>query len=295
MTSTTETTPRRSKLRHTVKLLRISNWVKNGLLFVPLIFSFSLTNTELLEKTIIGFFAFSFIASGIYILNDLFDRTSDAQHPTKKDRPLASGVLTPHQAVVLFIVCEVSGFLIAASLNIWLLGLCVIYVLLNIIYNLFTKHVFLADLATIIMFYILRIFMGGVIIHKYISVWLILMTFLVALMAILAKRKVELDEQGHEHRPVLAKYNSGWLGKALIINAGVTTVVYFIYSFTRFNGVFALSGIFVAGFLWRYLYLVLYKKFGERPEQFIKDIPSLSLFIGYALFVILYLYAHTHF
>lgn len=278
------------KISHYLKLIRVSSWVKNGLIFVPLLFSGKLLNPELFSLVFVGFVAFSLIASGVYVMNDLFDRHRDAGHPTKKHRPLANGTVTSTEAWWLIIILELVGFSIAALLGLLPFVLCLIYFGVNLLYNFHSKHVFLADIISIVLCYLLRIGIGGVIIQVPLSHWLIIVTILVALMVILAKRLSELRAQGSNHRKVLAAYNINHLTRALITTGALTTIVYSLYTTERFQGVFLLSAVFVTGFIWRYIFLVIKRNFGEHPERFITDIPLTILFFQYMISILIYLY-----
>lgn len=278
------------KIFHYLKLIRVSSWIKNGLIFIPLLFSGNLLNPELFTQVFVGFIAFSLIASGVYVMNDLFDRHRDAGHPTKKYRPLASGLISSTKAWWLLIILELIGFSIAALLGLLPFILCLIYFAINLLYNFHTKHVFLADIISIVLCYLLRIGIGGVIIQVPLSHWLIIVTILVALMVILAKRLSELRTQGSNHRKVLAAYSINHLTRALITTGALTTIVYSLYTTERFQGVFLLSAVFVAGFIWRYIFLVIKRNFGEHPERFVTDRLLTVLFLLYTITIFIYLY-----
>ncbi len=277
-------------ISHYLKLIRVSSWVKNGLIVVPLLFSGKLLNPELFAQVLVGFVAFSLIASGVYVMNDLFDRHRDKAHPTKKHRPLASGTVSSVEAWWLLIILELIGFSIALSLGLLPFVLCLMYLGINLLYNFHTKHVFLADIISIVLCYLLRIGLGGVIIQVPLSHWLIIVTILVALMVILAKRLSELQAQGSSHRKVLAAYNIHHLRRALITTGVLTTIVYSLYTTERFQGVFLLTAVFVAGFIWRYIFLVTKRNFGEHPERFVSDTSLTVLFFLYMITILIYLY-----
>ena len=127
-------------LKTLIKLARVKHWLKNFLIFLPLIFSGSLTNLKLFALTLIAFFLFSFVSSVVYILNDINDIENDRKHPQKKNRPLASGAISIKYAYIFLIILLLISMIIGIAISIKLNNLYVIlivlaYFILNILYS----------------------------------------------------------------------------------------------------------------------------------------------------------------
>ena len=180
-------------LKAICNLLRPFQWVKNGFVFLPMFFAGQLSNLSCWSEAIIGFVSFSLAASSIYCLNDIMDVKEDRLHPVKKNRPIASGIISIRNA---WIVCFV--------LAIMSVGLCIvlihpvdvkaaiiitIYLLLNVAYCLKLKKIAIVDVVIVSFGFVLRIILGGVVTSIWISPWIVLLTFLLALFLAIAKRR----------------------------------------------------------------------------------------------------------
>ena len=146
------------KLTSIIKLMRLSQYIKNFFIFLPLFFAMKITDTELLFNAFIAFVAFSLTASAIYTLNDYHDIEEDRQHPKKKDRPLASGAISKSQAIIIMSVLFVSGFTLMALLSFKAVGILTAYVVMNIAYSLSLKHISIVDVNIIAIGFVLRLF-----------------------------------------------------------------------------------------------------------------------------------------
>ncbi|MCX7835860.1 MAG: UbiA prenyltransferase family protein [bacterium] len=176
-----------------IVLLRPHQWFKNLLVFAALLFSQHYVYPSDWLATLLTFIAFCLASSSIYIFNDWVDRTSDQQHPTKKHRPLASGVIPVIQAVFLAILLMLIslglGFFVNLKVVLVLLG----YIGLMIFYTLFFKHVLLLDLIVLSVGIILRAMIGAIAISVTISHWLLVCMFFLAMMLVCAKRRSEIQ------------------------------------------------------------------------------------------------------
>ena len=190
------------------QLLRVEDWIKNLLIFVPLIFTNNLFITEELLITIISFFIFSMASSSVYLFNDIIDFQVDKLSDLKKKtKLLAREEISLNGAkkilsLILFLTF-LSLFLIVPTILLPVL----LYLFLNILYSLYLKKIIFLELFIISIFYVLRAFVGGVAINKEISVFLILMIFFTSLFVITIKRKNEFLNKLLEIRKVLKKYN----------------------------------------------------------------------------------------
>ena len=247
-----------------IRLLRPRQWVKNSFVLAPLLFSGRLGDAAAVLNSFVAFALFCLLASGIYAWNDVADRAEDRAHPTKRNRPVASGAISPRTAVVtgllLVVTALTGGWMLTPAFAAILGG----YLLLNVLYTLHLKSVVILDVFAIAAFFILRLLAGCVAIAVVPSVWLLLCGGLLALYLGFAKRRHELELLGgesHRHRAVLQHYDAALLDQMSGILLAVTLVSYIMYTLTSqtaaavgsealsYSAVFVLYGVF------RYLWL----------------------------------------
>jgi len=234
-------------LKELIRLLRLHQYTKNIFIFAPLFFSFHLSYIDT-YNSIITFFLFSLIASSIYIFNDLMDVEEDKKHPTKRFRPLASGTISLNNAKIIITFLVVFTLIITYFFNLELFYVLLFYFLLNIAYSLKLKHITIVDIFIIATGFVLRLFAGSVVIDVPLSMWIIIMTFLLALFLAIAKRRddVLLSAQGKETRKNIDGYNLEFVNASMILMSGVIVVSYILYTVS--NGVIQKLGT-------EYLYL----------------------------------------
>ena len=148
-------------LKDYVKAIRVYQWIKNLLIFVPLITSHSFYSFNMLLQATGAFFAFSFAASSGYIINDLFDLNSDRSHPRKRFRPFASGKLSILSGVILAFILLAGGLFIASQLNFLFLIVLFIYFIISFSYSLYFKKIVLYDVFILALLYSTRIVAGA--------------------------------------------------------------------------------------------------------------------------------------
>ncbi len=191
---------RHSRLPSWLLALRPRHWVKNVLVIVPLAAAHQLGDFTLLARVAMAFAAFSMCASGLYVLNDLFDLEADRSHPSKRRRPLASGEMTRTTAFALIAVMWLGAALVAAQLGMAFSGVLAAYVLLMIAYSVRLKHVVLLDALLLAAGYSARIAAGAVAVAILPSTWLIAFSLFLFYSLALIKRYAELthnrDRQG---------------------------------------------------------------------------------------------------
>ena len=220
-------------MKNIFKLLRPHQYIKNIFIFLPLFFSGQITNIALLEVLLIGFISFSISASAIYILNDYHDIEEDRQHPRKKYRPLASGAISKKTALLLMGVLLVIGLSLMAIISLKSLAILMIYILLNIAYSFHLKHVSLLDVNIIAIGFVLRLFVGSTLTNIKLSMWIVMMTFLLALFMALAKRRDDVLiflATGKKMRKVIDGYNLQLIDSAMMIMASIVIVAYILYT-----------------------------------------------------------------
>lgn len=256
--------------------MRPHQWVKNTLVFASLLFTGQFTNPNLLIEASLGFFALSFVASSIYLLNDIRDRENDRHHPTKRYRPIASGRLSVSFAGASALCLFVGGVGLAFWLSVpFGLILCV-YAVQSTLYTIVLKQIPILDVAVIALGFLLRAVSGAMLISVSISPWLIICTFFLALFLGFAKRRhelVALGEEAVQHRGALGDYSTTMLEHLLticLVLAIQSYAVYVILSETAkaHPGLWYTLPVVTYGLL-RYFYIVHRYDVGGSPERLI--------------------------
>jgi len=221
-------------MKHYIKLLRPHQYVKNTFILSPLFFSFKFRETDLLLQVLAVTICFCFVASAIYILNDYLDIEEDRKHPRKKNRPLASGAVPVSHAFIMFGALLVVGLGGMAYLSINALIFTGVYVGNNLLYSYRLKHIPLLDVVLISVGFVLRLFIGEAAGEGELplSMWIVLVTFLLAMFLALAKRRddVLLQAQGKKVRKSIYGYNLEFINGGMMIMASVTIVAYISYT-----------------------------------------------------------------
>lgn len=282
----TPTTPRRGPLKAVLVSLRPKQWAKNLLVFAAPIAAGSISSPKILVPSIIAFIAFSLVASGIYLLNDINDIDTDKLHPSKSTRPIASGELSIAFATPLGIFLGLCGLIVAYFLSGVDLGIVItIYILINVAYSRFLKHEPIVDILAVSMGFLLRAIAGGVAANVFLSNWFLIVASFGSLFIVICKRYAEVQLLGSEassHRPSLAKYPEGFLSYARSVSSGVAMTAYCLWAFEK--GAAAPKGavwiessilFFVAAIL-RYSLLVE-QGHGGAPEEMLYNDRSLQI------------------
>jgi len=221
------------RLLNIVRLVRVSHYVKNVFIFLPLFFALKILEIEILLDTFIAFIAFSLSASSIYILNDYLDLKYDLKHPVKRRRPLASGAISKRCAAFIATLFLLSGFSLMLYISLEATKILLLYIFLNILYSVYLKHQALTDITVVAIGFVLRLFIGSSVADVDLSMWIVIMTFLLALFLALAKRRddVVLYEQTKEKvRKTIGGYNLQFLDMAMTSVASVIIVSYIMYT-----------------------------------------------------------------
>ena len=270
------------KITAVIKLMRSHQYVKNIFIFMPLFFALKIAEPELLFNAFLGFIAFSLSASAIYALNDYHDIEEDKQHPKKKFRPLASGDITKPQAIVIMTVLFISGFSLMAYLSLHATLILAAYVGMNVAYSFYLKHVSIVDVVTIAIGFVLRLFVGSAVTGITLSMWIVIMTFLLALFMALAKRRDDVliyESTGKKMRKVIDGYNLQFLDTAMAIMASIVIVAYLMYTTSsevveRVGSHYLyLTALFVIMGIMRYLKITFVHKDSGSPTKIVlKDL-----------------------
>ena len=258
------------------KLLRPYQWVKNGFVFVGLLFSDVSNDWNLRVSVLLAAVAFCLLSSCVYILNDMLDRNADQKHPVKRRRPLASGSVSMAQGFALACACGAAGLALGAAVSMAVVAILASYLVLNLAYSAGLKHIVILDVFIIAAGFMLRIFAGtwGVSIAP--SQWLLLCGLLLTIFLGFAKRRAELmtsdgeGASGVSQRPVLYDYSPVLLDTMMAISSAGVIVTYSLYTVSPdtialhhtdkliYTLPFVLYGIF------RYIFL-LHRRGGEDP------------------------------
>lgn len=176
-----------------LRALRVHQWLKNLLVFVPLLASHRMFDPDSLLKSAAGFLAFGLCASGVYLLNDLLDLPSDRQHPRKRLRPFAAGLLPLLQGALMAPLLAVAGLCLAWWAEPKFAGVLAVYYLLTLAYSLRLKRVVMLDVILLAALYTVRIIGGTVVIGAALSFWLLAFSMFIFLSLALLKRYTELS------------------------------------------------------------------------------------------------------
>ena len=270
-----------------IRLLRPLQWFKNAFVLAPLFFSNNLLNQELLWPTLLSFVAFCLVSSSIYCFNDIYDVEADRQHPRKCKRPIASGAVSIRTGYIVMMVCLVASllltlvtshlYLVTYHLSLIIAG----YWLINVAYCMKLKQYAILDVFLISMGFVLRVLVGGLAADIFVSEWLVLMTFLLALFLAFAKRKDDyriFEQTGVMPRKSITGYNAQFIDLSVTIVATITIVCYIMYTMSdsvieRMGSRYLyLTSIWVIAGLLRHLQnMLVYQRSGSPTKALVKD------------------------
>jgi 4-hydroxybenzoate polyprenyltransferase len=272
--------------RHLLRSLRPEQWSKNLLVFAALIFAGKLLDPAAVLLAVAAFAIFCALSGVVYLINDVADRDSDRQHPLKKHRPIAAGLLPVSVALTAAAVLGAAAIGAAFLLSVRFGIVAVSYLTLMSLYSGPLKHIVIIDVMTIAIGFVLRAVAGAAVLNVAFSHWLLVCTLLGALFIALAKRRHELvllADGAAGHRRILGEYSAYLLDQMIAIVAASTVIAYTLYTISpetvdKFGTVwleltipFPLYGIF------RYLYLVHRREGGGSPaDLLLSDRPLLA-------------------
>ena len=211
-----------------IQLARPGHWIKNAVVLLPVVFGLRMYDISAWLQALAAAAASSFA----YIINDIKDRRSDLAHPLKKNRPLASGIITIKAAVIEAVVLLLLALVVAQALSPVLLLMILAYVFLQVCYTAFLKVKPLADVICIALGFVLRAAAGAVAIKVAISPWLFICMFTICLFMGFCKRYSEIatiGDNAHDHRPVLIAYTPELLTHLITLSAGIAVMAFLVY------------------------------------------------------------------
>lgn len=287
-------------IRDLIKLARPDQWLKNGIIFAPLVFAGELQVPGLLLRATIAAALFCLLSSAVYIFNDLIDRDKDRQHPMKKDRPLASGRIGAGPAVAVGVALALVGLAGSWWLNTPMLIAAGSFLVLNFLYSLALKEVVIVDAMSVGISFVIRAIAGALAVGVPASKWLLINTLLLALFLSFGKRRHELvllEGDAASHRKILSRYSPYLLDQCIGVTTASVVVMYMLYSFsTEVSEKLGTENLFVTipfvvyG-VFRYLYLIHKEEKGGSPTKvMITDRPILIDILLWMLAVLIVLY-----
>lgn len=247
--------PALEQVRGLIKLMRPRQWIKNGFVLAPLVFSGAFLDGQAVSAAVLAAVLFCLASSATYVVNDLHDIERDRRHPTKSlSRPLACGQVSRSAALTLLAV------LYALLLSSWWLVPAVIqviaaYLLLNLAYTFVLKHQPVVDIFTIAIGFVLRVYAGAMALAVPMSSWMFVTTLCLALYLAAVKRRQELSQSGSEGRQVLEKYSLGLIDRYAEMAATGALVFYSMFVMSSRPELVATVPLVLFG-LFRYWYVV---------------------------------------
>lgn len=287
-------------LKALIKTMRPRQWIKNGFIFFALIFDRQLFLTEPFLRTVMGFFLFCLVSSAVYLFNDIADVEADRNHPEKKKRPIASGKLPVRVAWIAALLLVILAIPFGYWLSPFFALILVAYLVINLLYSRWLKHVPILDVMIISSGFVLRVAAGVALIYpvERFSPWLYMITILFSLYIGLGKRRAELNllaQGASAHRKVFDGYTIPLLDQYITIVSGMTIIAYSLYTFSApnlpENHTMMLTVPFVVYGIFRYLQLIQIGHAAGSPDEVaLKDRPLQVTVLLWGLTVIAIFY-----
>lgn len=274
-----------------IKLIRPKHYLKNILIFLPLIFSGHFFNIELLKISLFGFFSFCMAASTIYIVNDIKDREKDKMHDIKKNRPIASGKISVKKAVVLSIITFIIAmFFQFLTQKIFGFIFVVLYVIMNIAYSFKLKDIPLIDISIIVIGFLIRVLYGAYLINVEVSNWLLLTVISISFYLALGKRRNEIKKNGSNSRKVLKYYTVDFLDKNMYLSLTLALSFYSLWCNDNVNEKLIWTVPLAIMTCMKYSMIVEDDSYGDPVDVILSNISLLILLfiLGISLFGVLY-------
>lgn len=277
--------------------MRPWQWYKNLVIFVSLIFSRNLFNIPLVYDAFFAFIIFCLLSGSDYIINDAIDSERDKIHPKKKGRPIASGRLERSHALFFAAIALLVSFAWSYYINPVFFAISFAFVVLHNAYNFYLKNFVIVDVLMISANFVIRAIAGGVAIGVFVSPWLIVCTFLLALFLALGKRRHEIAILGSEagkHRKILSEYTTEMIDQMTGVTISALIVSYMLYTFLTGNIYLMITVPFAIYGVFRYQYLVHLKNFGGETELVFMDWAMILDIVLWFAAAVLILYAFPH-
>lgn len=275
-----------------VREIRPWQWYKQGVMLLGVVFSGNLLNADAWLDLTVGIVSFTALAGAIYVVNDISDVEADRNHPEKRHRPIASGDVSIPLAAAFGGVLAAGGLAGAASLGLPFLVVSVAYAGQNVLYSAVLKEIPFVDVIVVAVGFVLRAIAGVVAIQVVLSPWLIVCTFLLALVLAIGKRRSELEMSADAAttRSVLDTYTEGSIDQLLVMVMATLLLSYSLYTFSRTDPIMMVTLPFAFYGVFRYHYLVRTTDVAGRPEFLLTDLPSVLNLLVWGLVTVAVLY-----
>ena len=286
-----------------MQLLRIHHYLKNGLIFLPLLFSGRLFQFQLLVETIVGYISFSLIASSIYIYNDIQDIEKDKLHPLKKNRPIASGVISKKKATIvgvivflLALLIQLGGYLYFHNVGfIYATVIMLIYFVMNVLYSKGLKNIPIIDVMILAFGFVLRVLYGGALTDTEISNWLFLTVLSICMFAGFGKRRNEMIKNKSQSRKVLQEYTKNFLDKSMYLFLSLALVFYSLWCTNGFRfmetNLLTYSVLFVIFIVLKYALTIELDSYWDPIDVILKDKTLMIVSVIYIVYMVVAIYA----
>ncbi len=278
--------------------LRPRQWIKNGFIFLPLIFAQQFFDAAKVLASVQAMAVFCALTGAVYLINDYLDREEDRRHPVKRYRAIAAGLISPPIAIGTAAGLLILSLLWGACVGMGFFLVLMIYLGVQVLYNLWLRDVVILDVFCVAAGFFLRVIAGAVAIGVPVSRWLIICAIFIAMFLILSKRRHEIlilgKEEAGKHRKVLSQYSSQLLDQMIGVTTGGVLLTYLLYctspetveKFHTENMIYTFP--FVLYGIFRYLYLIYQRSEGGSPERIIlSDNPLLVSVLLWGIFCVL--------
>lgn len=280
------------KIFDVLKLMRVKHYIKNILIFLPLLFSKNILVKDKFLYCFLGYIVFCLFCSCIYIINDIRDVEKDKLHFKKKNRPIASGSISIKKAIFILILLFLLGVFIIIVSNISLISILFlgIYIFMNLLYSFGLKNVPIVDLVILTFGFVIRVLYGASMVDVEVSNWLYLTVMCISFYLALGKRRNEILFKKNT-REVLKYYTNSFLDKNMYMFLGMAIVFYSLWTIDISNSNYLIWTVpFVIIIAMRYSMIIENGSDGDPVEVIIND--KILLFLGFIycllLFFILY-------
>ena len=284
-----------------LKLTRIPQWIKNLFVFVPLLFSLHLFDSNYFLTTLEAFITFCLASSLIYVINDLIDIEADRAHPVKKNRPLAAGKISKLNATIVIAFLAILIVILLLSFNAEFTYIVGGFVALNVLYSFWFKHIVILDIFSIAAGFTIRVLAGAIVISVPVSSWLVLTTIFISLFLGVMKRHSELllstSIDGASSRKVLSQYSLNFADQMATVAAAGVIICYALYTVSeRTVSIFNTEDLiyttpFVVYGIFRYMYLEYISNKGDNTTRIVlTDLQLIVTVIAYTITTILIIY-----
>lgn len=281
-----------------IKLMRPKHYIKNFLVFLPLLFSGMFFDKNNILTCLLGFICFSLLASTIYIINDIKDKDKDKMHKTKCNRPIASGKVSVKNAIIvdILLITIIVLICILGNFNALSISLALLYFILNLMYSFGAKNIPILDIIILVSGFFIRVLFGATLLNITVSNWLYLTVIAISFYLGLGKRRNEIIKSGVNYRKVLKYYNKDFLDKNMYMCLTMTIVFYSLWTtdsviVLKNNNLLIWTVPLIIIIAMKYSMNIEGDSDGDPVEVIMKDkvLIALGLIYMISLFVILYL------